>query len=145
MKRNKTQLVSLALLLGLFAPLPFTSCSKDDEPKTVIPAPTPTPEVKDPMIGTWSGTDSDGDPWVLRLNDDSTGTISLTFSTRAQVTLSERFNWTTSSSSSGNKYIDIIHTGGDYLLMDEDDSHASYVYVVAGDRLSFGNLTFTRM
>lgn len=117
-------------MLMLVATLSVASCKDDkDEPKSD----------NSQLVGTWKALDSDGDMWLLTLNKNNTGNLSVTYTTRASITVSESFSWTTSSDSSGNKWLDIIHTSGDEIL-----STKSYIYILAGNKLSFGGLVFSK-
>ena len=87
--------------------------------------------------------------YTLTLNSDNTGKIVRNVTSRADVSLTETeyFNWTTSENANSVKYIDFIRTGGDdYILFDEyeDQTQASYSYILAGNTLSFGNLVFNK-
>lgn len=128
-----------ALAIVIIASLSIASCSKDE----------PGTGSKSQLFGTWTYTSADDDgeyeTYTLKLNSNYTGSITVNYTTRASLSFTENFNWTLSESSSGNKYIDMIHTGGDFVLMDEDDSSSSWVYIIAGDKLSFGGLAFTRV
>ena len=117
-------------MLMLVASLSVSSCKDDkDEPKSE----------KSQLVGTWRAFDSEGDPWTMTLNSNNTGNISVTYNTRASVTISENFSWNTSSDSAGNKWLDIIHTSGDDVL-----GTGSYVYIIAGNQLSFGGMVFSK-
>lgn len=129
----------LALAMIIIASVSVASCSKDDdEPKS---------SGKSELVGTWISS-SDGISYTLTLSSNHTGSVKAVINSTVRATISatmsEDFNWTVSESSSGSKYIDLIHTGGDYVLVDEGDSSSSWIYIVAGNRLSLGNLTFTR-
>lgn len=117
------------LMLMIVASLSVASCNKDDEPKSE----------KSLLVGTWKAFDSDGDQWILTLSSNNTGYISLTYNTRVSITISENFSWNISSDSAGNKFLDIIHTSGDDIL-----GTGSYIYIVAGDKLSFGGMVFSK-
>lgn len=130
-KLTKTGKLFGLLMLVLFATVSVSSCSKDDD--------NDAPKGQSSLVGVWTSIDSDGDYWEMVLNKDQTGSISLTVSTRASLTVTERFAWTTSEDSSGNKWLDIIHTSGDDIL-----GTGSYVYIVAGNQLSFGDLVFQK-
>ena len=137
MKKKLLQFVTLICLCVMV--LPFSSC-KNDEPDTP----------KSNLTGTWENFQSSASgsqTYSLVLNSNNTGVITQTITTRAELTIvgKETFNWTTSEDANGNRWLDIIRTGGDdYILTDEDNPSVSYIYVVAGNTLSFGGLVFNR-
>ncbi len=111
----------LSMLLAVFAMnFTFTSCGDDDEP-------TSDTEFKETIVGTWVEKDSDI-PFTLILNADHTGSISYDTSSRALMT--DRFTWSTSTTSSGVNILNTIHTSGDLIFRSVQNQ-----YVLAGNEL----------
>lgn len=114
------------ILLTLLLAATVNSCKED-------------PAYDSALIGTWKSFDADGDPWTLTFRKDQTGTLNVSYETRATITISENFTWATSADSGGNKWLDIIHSSGDDILGTD-----SYLYIVTGKQLSLGDLIFSR-
>lgn len=134
---KKTIRIFGMVLLTILLATVSSACGKDndDEPKSDVQS----------IVGTWVSVDGD-ESYVLTLNNDHTGSVVCRVSSRTRVSISleERFSWTVSESSSSVKYLDVIHSSGDYIITDEDDKTASFSYILAGQQLSMGGLTFSR-
>lgn len=130
----------LSIMLLTSACTFFQSCSKDDDPK---PEPDPTPSITTPtLVGTWKIVDANGDTGLLNLNSDHTGSISMSVDvsnlSRATVTLTEYFNWNSTDDSSGDHWLEVIHTSGDEIL------NTNNLYILAGNTLQLMGFTWNR-
>ena len=126
------------VLFMALATVGMTSCSGDDDDE-------PKDKAEPTIVGSWIQEDSEL-PYSLTFTEGGTGTLSVTIidDSRATLTMTQYFSYSTSVSSTGITFFTLVHNSGDVLF---NNGRWNYDLVENGKRLVLndGELIFKRI
>ncbi len=123
------------MLLCMLFSVATSSCSKDDKDEPANPS-------SNSIVGTWVNDDSEvdySDIYTLVFNSDHTGYIRNDYGSRSSHTTQMNFDWSLTTTSSGQYRLAVIYKSGDrYMDGPFGDGYAQYecLVTIAGSTLS---------